>query len=345
MQWMAPTGRKRDLASTERRKGDALTGRLVVTGGGGFLGSRVVNWLRQRGASDILVPRSDRFNLVERDSCREVVQGADTVIHLAARVGGIGFNRENPGTLFFDNLMMGTQLMEEARLAGVKKFVAVGTVCAYPKFTPVPFHEDNLWDGYPEETNAPYGLAKKMLLVQAQAYRQQYGFKSIYLLLVNLYGPGDNFDPGSSHVIPALIRKIMAAKRSGDKTVEVWGDGSASREFLYVDDAAEAIGLATERYDGSEPVNVGAGREITIKSLVTVLCELIGYEGRIKWDTTKPNGQPRRSLDVGRAEKAFGFRSRTDLETGLRRTVEWWAEQDACRIESIAKRTQPAPAA
>jgi GDP-L-fucose synthase len=340
MQWMAPTGRKRDLASTERRKGDALTGRLVVTGGGGFLGSRVVNWLRQRGASDILVPRSDRFNLVERDSCREVVQGADTVIHLAARVGGIGFNRENPGTLFFDNLMMGTQLMEEARLAGVKKLVAVGTVCAYPKFTPVPFHEDNLWDGYPEETNAPYGLAKKMLLVQAQAYRQQYGFNSIYLLLVNLYGPGDNFDPGSSHVIPALIRKIMAAKRSGDKTVEVWGDGSASREFLYVDDAAEAIGLATERYDGSDPVNVGAGREITIKSLVTVLCELIGYEGRIKWDTTKPNGQPRRSLDVGRAEKAFGFRSRTDLETGLRRTVEWWAEQEASRIGAVGNRGQ-----
>jgi GDP-L-fucose synthase len=343
------------MASTERKrprpegkngpvaegKGN-LKGRLVVTGGGGFLGSRVVDWLRRRGAPDIFVPRSDRFNLVERDSCREVVQGADTVIHLAARVGGIGFNRENPGTLFFDNLMMGTQLMEEARLAGVKKFVAVGTVCAYPKFTPVPFHEDNLWDGYPEETNAPYGLAKKMLLVQAQAYRQQYGFNSIYLLPVNLYGPGDNFDPRSSHVIPALIRKIMAAKQNRDKAVEVWGDGSASREFLYVDDAAEAIGLATERYEGSEPVNLGAGREITIKSLVTVLCDLIGYEGQIKWDTTKPNGQPRRSLDVGRAEKEFGFRSRTDFETGLRRTVEWWAQQEAAQTAAVAKRGQPA---
>src|ERR1700674_346276 len=214
MQLMASTARKRDLASTERREGNALRGRLVVTGGGGFLGSRVVSWLRRRGASDIFVPRSERFNLVERDSCREVVQGADTVIHLAARVGGIGFNRENPGTLFSDNLMMGTQLMEEARLAGVKKFGAVGTVCAYPKFTPVTFHEDNLWDGYPEETNAPYGLAKKILLVQAQAYRQQYGFISIYLLPVNLYGPGDNFDPRSSHVIPALIRKVMAAQQN-----------------------------------------------------------------------------------------------------------------------------------
>ena len=341
---MASTERKRPLPGKNGPlpKEGILKGRLVVTGGGGFLGSRVVDWLRQRGASDIFVPRSDRFNLVERDSCREVVQGADTVNHLAARVGGIGFNRENPGTLFFDNLMMGTQLMEEARLAGVKKFVAVGTVCAYPKFTPVPFHEDNLWDGYPEETNAPYGLAKKILLVQAQAYRQQYAFNSIYLLPVNLYGPGDNFDPRSSHVIPALIRKIMAAKQNREKAVEGWGDGSASREFLYVDDAAEAIGLATERYEGSEPVNIGAGREITIKSLVTVLCDLIGYEGQIKWDTTKPNGQPRRCLDVGRAAKEFGFRSRTDFETGLRRTVDWWTEQEAGRTGSVAKRGQPA---
>src|SRR6202165_5800595 len=342
---MASTARKRDLASTDRREGNALRGRLVVTGGGGFLGSRVVSWVRRHGASDIFVPRSDRFNLVERDSCREVVQGADTVIHLAARVGGIGFNRENPGTLFFDNLMMGTQLMEEARLAGVKKFVAIGTVCAYPKLTPVPFHEDNLWDGYPEETNAPYGLAKKMQLVQAQAYRQQYGFNSIYLLPVNLYGPGDNFDPRSSHVIPALIRKIMAAKQNREKAVEVWGDGSASREFLYVEDAAEAIALATERYDWSDPVNLGAGREITIKSLVTVLCDLIGYEGQINWDTTKPNGQPRRSLDVGRAEKEFGFRSRTDFETGLRRPGGWWGWEGAARTGAIAKQRQPAPAA
>src|ERR1700674_4885648 len=260
---MASMGRKRDMASTERGRPlnppkaseGNLKGRLVVTGGGGFLGSRLVSWLRERGASDIFGPRSERFNLVERDNCREVVQGANTVIHLAARVGGIGFNRENPGTLFFDNLMMGAQLMEEARLAGVKKFVAVGTVCAYPKFTPVTFHEDNLWDGYPEETNAPYGLAKKILLVQAQAYRQQYGFNSIYLLPVNLYGPGDNFDPSSSHVIPALIRKIVEARERRSPYVEVWGDGSASREFLFVDDAAAGIVLAAERYVWSDPVN------------------------------------------------------------------------------------------
>lgn len=311
----------------ERTIGPRLNGRLVVTGGAGFLGSRLVRWLRARGASDIFVPRSDRFNLVDRDQCRQVVQGADTVIHLAARVGGIGFNRENPGMLFFENLMMGAQLMEESRLAGVKKFVAVGTVCAYPKYTPVPFREGDLWNGYPEETNAPYGLAKKMLLVQAQAYRQQYGFNSIYLLPVNLYGPGDNFDPRSSHVIPALIRKIRAAKQNGDAAVEVWGDGSASREFLYVDDAAEGIGLATERYEGIEPVNIGSGLEITIKELVAILCRLIGYQGQIHWDTTKPNGQPRRSLDVSRAEKGFGFKARTDFEAGLRRTVAWWASQ------------------
>jgi GDP-L-fucose synthase len=304
-----------------------LTGRVVVTGGGGFLGSRVVAWLRERGVREIVVPRSDQLNLVDRQACKQAVEGATTVIHLAARVGGIGFNREQPGTLFFENLMMGAQLMEEARLAGVSKFVAVGTVCAYPKFTPVPFREDDLWNGYPEETNAPYGLAKKMLLVQAQAYRQQYGFNSIYLLPVNLYGPGDNFDPRSSHVIPALIRKLFAAKLNHDESVEVWGDGSASREFLYVDDAAEAIGLATERYDGAEPVNIGAGHEITIKDLVGVLSRLVGYTGTIRWDATKPNGQPRRSLDVSRAEKLFGFRSRTNFENGLRRTVEWWASQ------------------
>ena len=315
------------MASLARNGSHPLTGRLVVTGGGGFLGSRVVSRLRKHGASDIFVPRSDRFNLVERDNCRQVVQGAETVVHLAARVGGIGFNRENPGVLLFENLMMGAQLMEESRLAGVKKFVAVGTVCAYPKFTPVPFREDDLWNGYPEETNAPYGLAKKMLLVQAQAYRQQYGFNSIYLLPVNLYGPGDNFDPRSSHVIPALIRKILAAKQNGEHAVEVWGDGSASREFLYVDDAAEAIALATERYEGSEPVNIGAGYEITIKDLVGLLSRIIGFKGTIRWDTTKPNGQPRRSLDVSRAKKAFGFKARTDFETGLTRTVEWWASQ------------------
>jgi GDP-L-fucose synthase len=311
----------------------AIEGRVVVTGGGGFLGSRVVARLRERGARDVFIPRSREIDLTDRDACRRAVQGADTVIHLAARVGGIGFNRDNPATLFFDNLMMGAQVMEEARLNRVQKFVAVGTVCAYPKFTPVPFSEDDLWNGYPEETNAPYGLAKKMLLVQAQAYRQQYGFNAIYLLPVNLYGPGDNFDPRSSHVIPALIRKIWSAHESGQKSVEVWGDGSASREFLYVDDAAEAIVLATERYDGAEPVNIGSGREIAIKELVGLLCEIIGYCGRIAWDTSKPNGQPRRRLDVSRAEREFGFRARTDFEAGLRKTVEWWSERSENRRE------------
>src|SRR2546423_6179198 len=251
------------MASVTPNGAHPLTGRLVVTGGGGFLGSQVVKRLRQQGASDIVVPRSFEFDLVQRENCRAVVQGAETVVHLAARVGGIGFNRENPGQLFFENLMMGAQLMEEARLAGVKKFVAVGTVCAYPKFTPVPFHEDDLWNGYPEETNAPYGLAKKMLLVQAQAYREQYGFNSIYLLPVNLYGPGDNFDPRSSHVIPALIRKIFDAKFGGRDFIEVWGDGSASREFLYVEDAARGIVLAAERYAKDEPVNLASHMEIT----------------------------------------------------------------------------------
>jgi GDP-L-fucose synthase len=326
MQWMK--AQEKRIAPNGSRTA-AFSGRVVVTGGGGFLGSRLVSWLRQRGAGEIFVPRSDRFDLVDRQACRQVVERADMVIHLAAKVGGIGFNRENPGSLFFDNVMMGAQLMEEARLQGVKKFVAVGTVCAYPKFTPVPFKEDDLWNGYPEETNAPYGLAKKMLLVQAQAYRQQYGFNAIYLLPVNLYGPGDNFDPKSSHVIPALIRKISAAKQNNEPFVDVWGDGSASREFLYVDDAAEAIGLAAERYDGLEPVNIGAGREITIKELVTTISRLIGYTGQIRWDTTKPNGQPRRSLDVSRAQTAFGFKARTDFEAGLRHTIEWWAAQPA----------------
>jgi GDP-L-fucose synthase len=317
-----------EIAPNGRAK-SGLGGRVVVTGGGGFLGTQVVSWLRGHGAREIVVPRKRDLDLVDRQASRQAVDGADTVIHLAAKVGGIGFNRENPGELFFDNLMMGAQLMEEARLQGVKKFVAVGTVCAYPKFTPVPFHEDDLWNGYPEETNAPYGLAKKMLLVQAQAYREQYGFNAIYLLPVNLYGPGDNFDPKSSHVIPALIRKIFAAKQRNDDVVEVWGDGSASREFLYVDDAAEAIGLATERYDGAEPVNIGAGREITIKELVHTISELIGFQGHITWDTTKPNGQPRRSLDVSRAQAAFGFTSKTEFHDGLRRTIEWWAAQPA----------------
>jgi GDP-L-fucose synthase len=308
--------------------------RVVVTGGAGFLGSRVVARLKERGATDVLVPRSKTTDLLDRENCRRVVQNADLVIHMAARVGGIGFNRENPATLFFDNLMMGAQLMEEARRAGVPKFVAIGTVCAYPKFTPVPFREDDLWNGYPEETNAPYGLAKKMLLVQAQAYRQQHGFNGIFLLPVNLYGPGDNFDPRSSHVIPALIRKIWSAKQAGDDTVEVWGDGSASREFLYVEDAAEAIVLAAERYDGAEPVNIGSGMEITVKELVSVLTKLIGYEGAIRWDTSKPNGQPRRYLDVSRAQREFGFRASTDFLTGLRQTVQWWETASRKEIAS-----------
>ena len=277
------------------------------------------------------------MNLVDRDNCRKAVKDADLVIHLAATVGGIGFNRENPGTLFFENLMMGAQLLEEARLQGTEKFVAVGTVCAYPKFTPVPFREEDLWSGYPEETNAPYGLAKKMLLVQAQAYRQQHGFNAIYLLPVNLYGPNDNFDPRSSHVIPALIRKIWEAKQKSAPFVEVWGDGSASREFLYVEDAAEGIVLASERYDGAEPVNIGAGMEITIKELVNVLRDLIGYKGDIHWDTSKPNGQPRRSLNVDRAQREFGFKASTDFPTGLRKTVDWWIERGARQWSSGAQ--------
>jgi GDP-L-fucose synthase len=298
--------------------------RVLVTGGAGFLGSRVVGQLRADGATEIVVPRSKTMDLVDRDNCRRAVKDVDLVIHLAAKVGGIGFNRENPGSLFFDNLMMGAQLMEEARLAGVEKFVAVGTVCAYPKFTPVPFHEDDLWNGYPEETNAPYGLAKKMLLVQAQAYRSQYGFNSIFLLPVNLYGPGDNFDPRSSHVIPALIRKVYDAKFGGRDFIEVWGDGSASREFLYVDDAARGIVLAAERYEKDQPVNLGSHMEITIRQLVEQICEAFDFRGEIRWDTTKPNGQPRRSLDVSRAEREFGFRASTDFASGLKSTVDWW---------------------
>ncbi len=307
---------------------------IVVTGGAGFLGSRVVARLRALGATDVLVPRSATMDLRDPQNCRRAVEGADLVIHLAARVGGIGFNRENPATLFYENLIMGAQLMEQARLSGVRKFVALGTVCAYPKFTPVPFREEDLWNGYPEETNAPYGLAKKMLLVQAQAYRQQYGFNAVFLLPVNLYGPGDNFDPRSSHVIPALIRKIWSAKEAGDESVEVWGDGSASREFLYVDDAAEGIVLAAQHYDGAEPVNIGSGMEITVKELVTVLSGLIGYQGTVRWDTSKPNGQPRRSLDVSRAKAAFDFSASTDFLTGLRHTVEWW---DGVARENLKK--------
>ena len=299
---------------------------VLVTGGAGFLGSRVVDKLAERGCRRIFVPRQRDFDLRERDDIRRAIQGAapDLIIHLAARVGGIGANRAHPAEFFYDNLMMGVQLMHEAWRAGVRKFVAIGTVCAYPKYTPVPFHEDHLWDGYPEETNAPYGLAKKMLLVQSQAYRQQYGFNSIFLLPVNLYGPGDNFDPESSHVIPALVKKCVDAVESGDEAIEVWGDGSPTREFLYVDDAAEGVLLAAERYNDSLPVNLGSSYEISIKELVETIARLTGFTGKIRWDTTKPNGQPRRKLDTTRAAHAFGFRAQTDFATGLAHTVAWY---------------------
>jgi GDP-L-fucose synthase len=299
--------------------------RVVVTGGAGFLGSRVADRLRAAGA-EVFIPRSKDYNLVDGEAVKRLFRDArpDLVIHAAAVVGGIGANRANPGRFFYENLMMGAQTLEQSRLSGVKKFVAIGTICAYPKFTPVPFKEEDLWTGYPEETNAPYGLAKKMLLVQSQAYRQQYGFNSIFLLPVNLYGPGDNFDPASSHVIPALIRKVVEAKREGKDEIEVWGTGRATREFLYVEDCAEAIVLAAERYDGAEPVNLGAGFEISIKDLAELIVKLAGFQGRLRWDATKPDGQPRRCLDVSRASREFGFRARTSFEDGLKRTLQWF---------------------
>ena len=298
--------------------------RVVVTGGAGFLGAAVIAELEKREPGAIVVPRIEEFDLRERDACRRAVDGADLVVHLAAKVGGIGLNREKPGELFYDNLIMGAQLIEEARRAGVGKFLTVGTICAYPKFTPVPFREDDLWDGYPEETNAPYGIAKKALLVQSQAYRQQYGFNAIYLLPVNLYGPRDNFDPRSSHVIPALVKKVHDAQQRGDDHIVVWGTGSATREFLYVDDAARGIVLAAERYDDPDPVNLGAGFEIAIKDLAELICELMGYEGELRWDATKPDGQPRRQLDTSRARERFGFAAGTDFRTGLRETIDWY---------------------
>jgi GDP-L-fucose synthase len=303
---------------------DGMT--VLVTGGAGFLGSSLARTLKVHGLAEenIRAPRSRDLDLRRWENCVEAVQDVDLVIHLAAKVGGIGYNMENPGSLFYDNAIMGIQLMEAARQADVKKFVAVGTICAYPKFTPVPFREEELWNGYPEETNAPYGLAKKMLLVQAQAYRQQYGFNAIYLLPVNLYGPGDNFDPASSHVIPALIKKFVEAVESGAKRVEVWGTGAASREFLYVDDAAEGITLAAERYDKPDPVNLGAGFEITIRDLATLIADLTGFTGEIVWDTAKPDGQPRRCLAVSRAEQEFGFRAKVDFRGGLERTIAWY---------------------
>ncbi len=302
--------------------------KILVTGGAGFLGSKVTEELIRKGASpqNIRIPRSYDCDLREVENCKEVVQNIDIVIHLAAKVGGIGYNQEHPAELFYDNAIMGIQLMEAARHAGVSKFVAVGTVCAYPKFTPVPFQEENLWDGYPEETNAPYGLAKKMLLVQAQAYRQQYGFNAIYLLPVNLYGPGDNFNPESSHVIPALIKKFVEAKKANLPCVEIWGTGSASREFLYVDDAARGIVLATEHYNGNEPVNLGAAKEISIRDLVEIIRNYVGYEGKLIYDTSKPDGQPRRCLDTHRATEYFGFTATVTFEDGLKKTIDWYIE-------------------
>ena len=301
---------------------------FLVTGGAGFLGSHLIEQMKEKGVvhENIRVTRSKTTDLRIWEHCVDAVQEIDVVIHLAAKVGGIGYNRNNPATLFYDNAMMGIQLMEAARRAGVEKFVQVGTVCAYPKFTPVPFKEEDLWNGYPEETNAPYGVAKKMLLVQAQAYREQYGFNAIYLLPVNLYGPRDNFDPESSHVIPALIRKFVEAKKEGSDTVEVWGTGSASREFLYVDDAARGVVLATELYNKPDPVNLGSGMEIPIKDLVALIGELTGFDGEIVWDITKPDGQPRRCLDVSRAREEFGFEAEMGFREGLQRTIEWYME-------------------
>ncbi len=303
--------------------------RITITGGKGFLGTHLVRVFRNRGYENIIIADLPDYNLIAGDDVRRLYDETrpDIVIHLAAKVGGIGFNRENPGALFYENIMMGVQLIHEGCLRKIDKFVALGTICAYPKFTPVPFREEDIWNGYPEETNAPYGLAKKMMLVQSQAYRQQYGFNSIFLLPVNLYGPGDNFDPRSSHVIPALIKKCVDAKMAGEKTVTVWGSGKATREFFYVEDAAEAIVLATERYNKSEPVNIGAGFEISIRELVTLIVELTGFKGEIVWDASQPDGQPRRMLDTTRAWEEIGFRARTDFREGLRRTITWYENE------------------
>jgi GDP-L-fucose synthase len=304
---------------------------VLVTGGAGFLGKRVVAELKSRGYEDIFVPRSAEHDLTEQSKVRDLIRSVqpDLVIHLAAVVGGIGANQQNPGKYFYDNLMMGVMLIEECRLGGVEKIVSVGTICAYPKFAPMPFKEDDIWNGYPEETNAPYGLAKKMLLVQSQAYRQQYGFNAVYLLPVNLYGPGDNFHENSSHVIPALIKKCIDAKNSGAAEIVLWGDGSPTREFLYVDDAARGVVDAAEKYNESLPVNLGSGVEISIKDLSEQIAALTGFKGRVTWDTSKPNGQPRRKLDITRAIEKFGFQSEVDFESGLKSTIDWYVKNHA----------------
>src|SRR5262249_9860640 len=303
--------------------------RVLVTGGTGFLGSFLVDKLRERGAEEIFAPHKSDYDLRELSAVRDVLNDTkpNLIVHLAATVGGIGANREHPGEYFYDNLMRGVQCFQERRRSGEKKFVSIGTGCAYPKYTPIPFKEDDLWTGYPEETNAPYGLAKKMLLVQGQAYRDQYGFNSIYLLPVNLYGPRDNFEDSRSHVIPALIKKAVEAMTRGDDHIVAWGDGSPTRGFLYVEDAAEGIALAAERFNGSAPVNLGSAFEISINDLITTINRVVGFNGEVRWDTSKPNGQPRRKLDVSRAEREFGFRSKTTFEEGLQRTVDWYLSQ------------------
>lgn len=298
--------------------------RILLTGGAGFLGSHVTEILKDRGAEDIFIPRSKEYDLRKDQVCRKLVRNVDIVFHLAAKVGGIGFNNEKPAELFYENVIMGAQILHESYLAGVKKFIGLGTICQYPKFTKVPFKEEDLWNGYPEETNAPYGLAKKMLLVQSQAYRKQYGFNAIHLMPVNLYGPGDNFDSRSSHVVPALIKKFLDAKKVGDREVVVWGTGKPTREFLYVEDCALGVILASEKYDKPEPVNLGSSVEISIKDLANLIKSLVGFKGKITWDTTKPDGQPRRKLDTSKAEKEFGFKSSTDFNKGLKKTIKWY---------------------